>query len=102
MPINLKDIGKSLVTNPFLNPLGALANQQKTKKELEAIKNAQANQGSPDYSQYVPGGDPSNTPPPSKPWPTWAVITISLAGVTTLAVIIGLTIRAIKNKSANK
>lgn len=95
MGLNLKDIGKKLATNPFLNPLGAMANQNKTQKELDALKASQSNQYAPDFSQYVPSATPQETAT-STQLPTWAIITISLAGVGAVVGIGVLIYKAVK------
>ncbi len=103
MPLNLKDIGKNIATNPFINPLGSLINKQKTQKELDALKAAQANQGN---TNYQPGTTdnyaPEATPSTSVKWPTWAVVSVGVGGVVVLAVTVGLIIKAVKKAKANK
>lgn len=91
--MTLKDIGKKIATNPFFNPIGAMANQNKTQKELDAIKAANAAQANAPLPNFT-----SNTAPPaasttSNEVPTWAIVTISLVGV---GAVVGLTYLIVK------
>lgn len=103
MGLSLKDIGKSIASSPFINPIGYIATQNKNQKELAALKDQVNNQGSNYQPQNLSTDAPAaSTDPMSVKWPTWAVVSVGVGSAIVLAVGVGLIVKAIRKRRENK